>query len=314
MAGTRVFGVDLGGTTAKIGMFTGEGEKLDLWEIKTHTDNGGESILPDIAEAIKAKMAENGLTKEDVIGIGIGVPGPVDANGVVYRAVNLGWGVFNLKETMEKLMDGIRVEGNNDANVAALGEVWKGGGQGCEDAIVVTLGTGVGGGIISGGKLLTGANGGAGEIGHIHVEDDETEACNCGNYGCFEEYASATGAVRLAKRILAENNDDTPLRGMENFPCKDVFDLAKDGDPVACRIAERYGYYLGKGLAVCATMVNPKVIVLGGGVSRAGSILIDLLKDSFGKYVFRGCRDVEFKLATLGNDAGMYGAIKLVLD
>ena len=168
------FGVDLGGTTVKLGFFDTEGNVLDKWEIKTRTENGGVNILPDIAEAIKSKMAEKSVAKEDVVGVGIGVPGPVDSKGIVHKCVNLGWGVFNINEELSKHLDGIAVKGGNDANVAALGEMWKGGGQGFDSIVVVTLGTGVGGGIIVDGQILTGATGAAGEICHIHVDDAET--------------------------------------------------------------------------------------------------------------------------------------------
>ncbi|MCI2048922.1 MAG: ROK family glucokinase [Lachnospiraceae bacterium] len=310
--GNTIFGVDVGGTTVKIGMFDKDGNKLDVWEIPTRTGEGGINILPDIAASIQEKMTNQGLSREDVVGIGIGVPGPVDDTGTVHVAVNLGWGTFNISETMEGLT-GIPTAAGNDANVAALGECWKGGGKGHKDMVLVTLGTGVGGGIIANGRLLTGATGAGGEIGHIHIDDNETDRCNCGNYGCFEESASATGVVRLAKRMLAATKEDSTLRG-KRLTARLVLDEAKNGDKVAVKIAEQYGYYLGKGLAVVASVTNPEMIVLGGGVSRAGGILIDMLKPSFIKYCFPGARDCKFALATLGNDAGMYGAARLVLQ
>ena len=167
-----VFGVDVGGTTVKLGLFDAQGNVLDKWEIPTRTQNSGEMILPDIAESIKAKMLEKSITREDVAGVGVGVPGPVDSYGIVHRAVNLGWNMFNLKENLTTLLDGMRVECGNDANVAALGEMWKGGGQGHKNLVAVTLGTGVGGGIIVDGRIVVGTNGAGGEIGHIHVDDD----------------------------------------------------------------------------------------------------------------------------------------------
>ncbi|WP_330508883.1 ROK family glucokinase [Lachnoclostridium sp. Marseille-P6806] len=307
-----VFGVDVGGTTVKIGMFDKDGNKQSVWEIPTRTGDQGIHILPDIAEAISGKLEKEGLDKEDVIGIGIGVPGPVDSTGTVHRAVNLGWGTFNIRETMEGLT-GIKTAAGNDANVAALGECWKGGGKGYRDMVMVTLGTGVGGGIIIGGKLVAGADGAGGEIGHLHLEDDEKEACNCGHYGCFEEYASATGVVRIGRRILEKSKKKSVLHGLSELSSKDIFDAAVKGDEVAAEITKRYGYYLGKGLAVVASVLNPEIFVLGGGVSKAGDNLIFLLKPSFKEYCFPGAADVRFALATLGNDAGMYGAAKLVL-
>lgn len=310
------FGVDVGGTTVKIGLFTPEGEVVEKWEIPTRTDNGGSIILPDIADSVSEKMKERKITKESVIGIGIGVPGPVDDNGVVYKAVNLGWDVMNVNEELEKRL-GIPVKAGNDANVAALGEMWCGGGKGCKDVVLATLGTGVGGGIIVNGKVVTGSKGAGGEIGHMHISDEEEEACNCGNHGCLEQYASATGIVRLAKRRLTASNDDSVLRISQEkneLSAKAVFDAVKDGDKIACQIAEEFGRYLGKGLAMIAAVVNPEVFVLGGGVSKAGEILCDYVAKNYEKYAFHGCKNASFKLATLGNDAGIYGAAKLVLD
>ena len=306
------FGVDVGGTTIKMGLFDLDGNVLDKWEIKTRTENGGVNVLPDIAEAIKAKISERSIAKEDVVGVGIGVPGPVDDKGVVYKCVNLGWGVLNINEELGKLLD-MPVKGGNDANVAALGEMWKGGGQGFESIVVVTLGTGVGGGIIMNGKILTGAKGAAGEIGHIHVDDDEKDVCGCGNSGCLEQFASATGIVRLANRALEATDKKTVLKAGE-VSAKDVWDAVKAGDEVAIEIAEKFGQYLGKGLAAVAGVINPEAFVIGGGVSKAGTVLLDYIQKNCTPYVFHASRDVKFTLATLGNDAGIYGAAKLVLD
>lgn len=307
-----LFGVDVGGTTVKMGLFDQAGNVLEKWEIPTRTENGGEKILPDIADSIKKKMAEKGIAKEDVIGAGAGVPGPVDGNGVVHRAVNLGWGEVDLKKELSALLDGMRVEAGNDANVAALGEMWKGGGQGHQNLVAVTLGTGVGGGIIINGEILTGATGAGGEIGHIHVEDNETEACGCGNFGCLEEYASATGITRLANRALAASEKDSGLRNGE-VSAKTVFDAVKANDALAIEVAEKFGEYLGKGLGVIAGVINPEIFVIGGGVSKAGEVLFDYIKPSFERTVFHGCKDTIFALATLGNDAGIYGAARLLL-
>ena len=306
------FGVDVGGTTIKMGLFDLDGNVLDKWEIKTRTENGGVNVLPDIAEAIKAKISEKAIAKEDVVGVGIGVPGPVDDKGVVYKCVNLGWGVLNINEELGKLLD-MPVKGGNDANVAALGEMWKGGGQGFESIVVVTLGTGVGGGIIMNGKILTGAKGAAGEIGHIHVDDNEKDVCGCGNSGCLEQFASATGIVRLANRALEATDKKTVLKAGE-VSAKDVWDAVKAGDEVAIEIAEKFGQYLGKGLAAVAGVINPEAFVIGGGVSKAGTILLDYIQKNYTPYVFHASRDVKFTLATLGNDGGIYGAAKLVLD
>lgn len=307
-----VFGVDIGGTTVKLGLFNKAAELLDKWEIPTVKGNGGEQILPDVAGSILKKMEEKSIAMSDIIGIGVGAPGAVDEEGtMVGGAVNLGWGVLNIPQILREYLD-VPVKAANDANVAALGEMWQGGGKGHRNMVAVTLGTGVGGGIIVEGKILTGATGAGGEIGHIHMEDNETELCGCKKKGCLEQYASATGIVRLAKRRLAEDDKPSCLREGE-ISAKTVFDGVKAGDEVAIEIAERFGNYLGKGLAMVACTVNPEVFVIGGGVSKAGEILLSFIKPSFEKYVFSPCKKVEFALAKLGNDAGIYGAAALVI-
>ncbi len=310
--GRYAFGVDIGGTTVKMGLFDQGGNMLDKWEIPTVKDNGGERILPDVAASIQEKIREKGIEISDIAGIGVGAPGAVDDEGtMVGGAVNLGWGVFNIPETMKKYLD-VPVKAANDANVAALGEMWQGGGKGYSNLVAVTLGTGVGGGIIINGKILTGASGAGGEIGHIHLEDQETEACGCKNKGCLEQYASATGIVRLAKRRLAKDGAPSVLREGE-ITAKAVFDAVKAGDAVAVQIAEQFGEYLGKGLAAVAAVVNPEVFVIGGGVSKAGETLLKYVEGPFHKYVFAPCGKAEFKLAALGNDAGIFGAAALIL-
>ena len=307
------FGVDLGGTTVKLAWFDEKGNLLDKWEIPTVTADGGKQILPDIAASVKQYLAEKEIAKEQVIGIGIGVPGPVDGKGVVNKCVNLGWGVFNIHEELSGLT-GLPVRAGNDANVAALGEAWKGGGNGCDNMIMATLGTGVGGGIIIDGKPVSGVHGAGGEIGHLVLEPTETERCGCGNYGCVEQYSSATGVVRVAKRTLAANNGESVLRSYENLTCKDVFDAGRAGDALALEILEQVYEYLGRFLANVCCVVDPEVVVLGGGVSRAGQPLLEGAEKYFQKYVFHACRGTRFALASLGNDAGAYGAFKLVLD
>jgi glucokinase len=306
------FGADIGGTTVKLGLFKTDGELVSKWEIPTRKEDGGSHILEDIALSIKNCMSQNGIDSSNVEGIGVGAPGPVDKDGVIYKAVNLGWDVINIKEELNKLT-GLPVKAGNDANVAALGEMWKGGGEGFKDLVVVTLGTGVGGGVIIDGKVVTGCVGGGGEIGHIHIEDDEEECCGCGNKGCLEQYASATGIARLARRKLKEDGRDSMIR-KEEIDAKVVFDAVKAGDELAIEVAEEFGRYLGKGLASIACVTNPEVFVIGGGVSKAGEVIIDYIRKYYDRYVFHASRDVKFKLATLGNDAGIYGAAKLVVE
>ena len=308
-----VFGVDVGGTTVKMGLFTVEGELLDKWEIKTRTEDGGKNVLPDIADSIKEVIESKKLAKEDVEGVGIGVPGPVKEDGTVLKCVNLGWGTFNVEEKLSEMFRGIKVKAGNDANVAALGEAWQGGGKDYDDIVMITLGTGVGGGIIMNGKILTGYNGGAGEIGHMHVDDNETDSCNCGRKGCLEQFTSATGVVRLAKRLMNNTDKETKMREFgENITAKDVFDLAKEGDAGANEVVETMGTYLGTAMSHIAVVVNPQAFIIGGGVSKAGQFLIDAIKDKYRETCFAACGDAAVHLATLGNDAGMYGAAAMI--
>ena len=306
------FGVDIGGTTVKLGLFTTDGEIVDKWEIKTRTENQGEAVLPDIAEALKEKLEEKKIGRDEVEGIGVGVPAPVNAEGVVQNTANLGWGYKEVKREMEEL-SGMRAEIGNDANVAALGEMWLGAGKGRKNIVMVTLGTGVGGGIIIDGKPLVGAHGAGGEIGHLCVNYEETDHCGCGNTGCLEQYASATGITRLANIRLAKDDAKSVLREQE-VSAKTVFDAVKAGDAVAKEIAEEFGKYLGHAMANLAAVVDPSAIVIGGGVSKAGEVLIEYVEKNFKKRAFFANKDTEFVLATLGNDAGICGAAKLILS
>ena len=305
------FGIDVGGTTVKMGLFTTEGELLDKWEIPTRKEDGGAYILNDVAASVEAKLAEKNIAKEDVAGAGIGVPGPTLDTGYVSICVNLGWKDKNPANELSELLS-IPVKAGNDANVAALGEMWKGGGEGYLDVVLLTLGTGVGGGIIIDGHAVVGAHGARGEIGHITVRDDETEACGCGRKGCLEQYASATGLVRLAKRYFEKNTKNSILTGKE-ITAKEVFDAAKAGDAAALEITEEFGAYLGQALVNLAATVDPAVFVIGGGVSKAGDILLETVRKYFYDHAFYGNQKTKITLATLGNDAGIYGAAKQVL-
>ena len=305
------FGIDVGGTTIKCGLFTIHGDLIDKWEIPTRTHENGRYILPDAAAAVMKKLKEKDISPDEVKGIGIGVPGPVNEEGEVPVAVNLHWGHVCITRDMEELT-GIHTRAANDANIAALGEMWKGGGSGTKNMILVTLGTGVGGGIIVNEKIITGVHGAAGEIGHAHVEDAITDPCNCGNCGCLEQVASATGIVRLAKEELEKSSAPSILRE-KRVTAKAVFDALKEGDEIAGKVAERFGWYLGKTLAVFACVTDPEVIVVGGGVSRAGKVLLDYIMKYYQRYAFQSCKECRFELAKLGNDAGIYGGARLVL-
>lgn len=308
------YGVDIGGTTVKIGFFETTGKLVDTWEIPTRTENDGELILPDIAESIKENNEKNSITADDIEGIGMGVPGPVKDDGTVLKCVNLGWGVFNVEKALSVICGGVKVKAGNDANVAALGEMWQGGGKGYEDVVMITLGTGVGGGIIRGGKIVAGTNGAAGEIGHIPMIDDESECCGCGKKGCLEQYASANGLVNVAEKYIAAHRTvETELDLNAGFTAKDVCDAAKAGDIAGLAAVEESMRLLGKAMASVSCVIDPQVFVVGGGLSKAGNIIIDTAAKYYKEYAFHASRETEIKLATLGNAAGMYGGVKMVI-
>ena len=309
------FGIDLGGTTAKIGLFTTSGALLEKWEVATDTSNAGEHILENLSAAILGKMNEQGIQPEQVEGVGIGVPGPVlDSSIVPIVCANLGgWGERNVSAQLSGLLNGLKVLVGNDANVAALGEIWMGAAKGAKNAVMVTLGTGVGGGVVVNGKVIDGVHGAGGEIGHITVNRHETATCGCGKHGCLEQYSSATGVVRCMKKLLDEN-PDTPcvLRGTE-FAAKDVFDAARNGDALAAREVDEMSDTLGMALANIASTVDPEAFLVGGGVARAGDVLFAPLNKHFQEYAFKSCRETPIKQASLGNDAGIYGAVRLIV-
>ena len=309
------FGIDLGGTTAKVGLFTTSGALLEKWEVPTDTSNAGEHILENLADAIHGKMTEKEIAAEQVEGVGIGVPGPVLNSSVVpIVCANLGgWGERNVSAQLSGLLDGLKVLVGNDANVAALGEIWMGTAKGCRSEVMVTLGTGVGGGVIVNGKVIDGAHGAGGEIGHITVNPHETAVCGCGKRGCLEQYSSATGVVRCMKKLLDENPEvECVLRGTD-FAAKDVFDAARNGDALASREVEDMSNTLGMALASIASTTDPEMFRVGGGVARAGDVLFDPLVKHFKEYAFRSCRETPIKAASLGNDAGIYGAVRLIV-
>ena len=272
-----IFGIDVGGTTCKCGTFSEEGELLRKEEIPTRKDEGGSLILPDISEYIKGVLADMNMTTEDVAGIGMGLPGACLEDGTVNKCINLGWGVFNAANALSELT-GIPVKIGNDANMAALG-----------------------------------FNGAAGEIGHLPLVEGETESCNCGKKGCLEQVASATGIVRTANRMLAESDMPSSLRSVPYISAKVIFDEAKGGDALAIQVTEYVCRYLGKGLACAAGMVDPEVFVIGGGASAAGEYFINLIDKYYKECVFHASRQTKIVKAALGNDAGMYGAAKLIL-
>ena len=293
-----VFGIDVGGTTVKIGLFTTDGTLVDKWGIPTNTSNGGKAIMPDVAASLEEKMKERGIDKASVKGAGIGVPGPVTDDGVVNHCVNLGWGIMHVTEEL-KALTGFEVKAGNDANVAALGEVWKGGGRGYDNVLMITIGTGVAGS--------------AAEVGHICVNPLETEPCNCGNCGCLEQYTSATGILRMAQKKLAETDAPSILRGKADLTTKDVIDAAKEGDTLAMEVFDFMAKTMGMALAGCCALADMELILIGGGVSKAGNFLTDPIEQYFRTFAFHTQKNTKFKLAELGNDAGIYGAARMMI-
>lgn len=308
------FGIDLGGTTAKLGFFTTDGTLLDKWEVPTDRSDCGVNILPNLAGSIRDKMAERGISFGEVQGVGIGVPGAVRDSSWVPVCANLsGWGDCYVSEELSALLEHIHVKTANDANIAALGEFWMGGAKEYKSAVLTTLGTGVGGGVIVNGQIMAGGHGAGGEIGHITVNRSERAVCGCGKKGCLEQYSSATGVVRGMHRILAEFSDPSVLRD-KKFAAKDVFDAAREGDALALLSIDEMAAHLGHALSTIAETVDPEIFLLGGGVSKAGDILLDAVIKHYKKYVFFACRETPIKIATLGNDAGIYGAAKLMIE
>lgn len=307
------FGVDIGGTGIKIGLFNKAGDLIENWVLATIRTDNGKDVLKDAADFIRNKILEKGLDKSQIIGIGVGVPGPVKDDGFVLELPNLGLGHFNIEREMSKLT-GFKVKAGNDANVAALGEQWKGSGKGFKNLVMVTLGTGVGGGVILNGKILPGSGGAGGEIGHIIVNPNETLTCGCGKHGCLEQYASATGIVRLAKIKLQNEGKDSKLAKESNITAKTVFDLAKQGDELALKIVDEACSYLGIALAQVAQVIDPEAFIIGGGVSKAGDILISHIKKHYMPNVMDALKNRKFLIASLGNDAGIYGCARLILS
>ena len=306
------FGVDVGGTTVKIGLFSGDGKLEEKYEIATDKSDQGAHIIEHIAAKLDEIIAEKSYGILDCMGVGIGLPGPVD-RGMILGCVNLGWGIFSVADEVTRLTGVQKVKVGNDANVAALGEQWKGGGRGFNSIVMVTLGTGVGGGIVMNGKIVTGSHGAAGEIGHLTVNLHETRVCGCGKRGCLEQYSSATAIMRSAREKVA--NTDTPslLRDYPEITGKEIFDAYKAGDDMAEDVVNEFAEYLGLGLAHTAQVIDPEAFVIGGGVSKNGQVVADITKEKYEKNVMFALKDKEFRLAELGNDAGMYGAVRMVL-
>ncbi|AUM63536.1 glucokinase [Brevibacillus laterosporus] len=310
-----IVGVDIGGTTIKIALLDPNGEIITKTQIPTPVSEGEDAIIGQMTNTIDQLMAEQGLTKEEAYGIGIGVPGPVDTDtGFVYEAVNLGIKDTALKAKTEALT-GLPTYVENDANAAALGEMWRGAGQGTDNLVAITLGTGIGGGIIIDGKIVHGVKGVGGEIGHVTVNPDGP-LCNCGKKGCMERYGSATAIILGIETAAKEGRSAylaKQLAEKGSLTAKDAFDAAAEGDLVAQEVIDQAAFYTGFGLSHIANLLNPAKIVIGGGVSAAGDALFSLIRKSFDTYTWKIAADsCEILPATLGNDAGVIGAGWLV--
>lgn len=311
----QCIGIDVGGTTTKIGLLSVEGVILDKWEIPTRTEENGTHILSDIAASVKEYLTGHEMRTDDILGAGIGLPGPVTPDGNVSVCVNLGWKQeVSPEKELSRLLDSMYVKAGNDANLAALGEMWQGGGKGHKSIMLFTLGTGVGGGVVADERVVAGFRGMGGEIGHILVNFEETEYCNCGNRGCLEQYASATGIVRVAGRTLTASDAPSVLRNRAGFSCKDVLDAAKAGDALALSSVRASMRYLALSMHYISHITDPEIFVIGGGVSKAGQYLLDIIEEFYKTFTVMGKGRAEIGLASLGNDAGMYGAARLVLD
>lgn len=315
----KIIGIDLGGTSIKFGILTLEGEVQDKWAIPTNILSDGKHIVPDIIESINHRLNLYNLDKSDFIGIGMGTPGTVDIEAATVRgAFNLNWA--DVQEVGAPISEGVGLPFilDNDANVAALGERWVGAGENQPDVVFITLGTGVGGGIVAAGNLIHGVVGAAGEIGHIVVEPHDGFACTCGNYGCLETVTSATGVVRLARKFAEEYEGNSEIKANidngDEVTSKDIFIAAEAGDAFALSVVDKFAYYLGFACANLGSTLNPAAIVIGGGVSAAGEFLRSKVETYFQKYSFSTVRDsTKIKLAELGNDAGIIGAASLAL-
>lgn len=307
-------GVDLGGTAIKVGLCDENGNLLQTYEGETGTEYGADTVLDRIAEYVRLLVSESPYSWDQVAGIGAGIAGFLDIpEGIVKFSANLGWRNVPVKKTLEEKL-GKTVAIDNDANVAALGEAWSGAGAGIPNLVCYTVGTGVGGGIIINGRIYQGYSGMAGELGHMAIVPDlEAIQCGCGQIGCLETVSSATGIVRMAKDAVGRG-DKTSLGLIPHITAKDVFDAAKAGDEVALRIVNRAAFYIGKSMSLLAVIVNPQRFIVGGGVSKAGDILLNPIREIFKKYTPEAAQEnVDIVPATLGNNAGIVGAACLNL-
>ena len=306
-------GIDLGGTNIVAGVVNEAYEILAKASVKTNLPRPEQEIAADMAKVAKEAAEKAGLTMDQIEWVGIGTPGIANSEtGIIEYSNNLGFVNTPMVKYMEDAL-GKKAFIENDANAAAYGEYVAGAAKGAKNAVCITLGTGVGGGIIIDSKIIAGYHGAGGEIGHACVNHNEVRPCNCGNHGCLEQYASATGIVRVANDILEESQEDSKMRHVEKLSAKNVLDFYKEGDALAVKTMEKVGDILGSTLAVFACVTDPEAIVIGGGVSKAGKPLTDCIQKYYQKYAFPSCKSTPIILASLGNDAGIYGAARMVI-
>ena len=311
-----IIGVDVGGRSAKFGLFNEEGTLLDQWRIVSHTEESQDTekhqLITDIAQSVHAYCDLHGIAKEELAGVGVGIPGAVRDDGVVFDAVNLGWGVFNVRDELSEALGIDQVYVSNDANIAALGEQWKGSGKKYDTIVMVTLGTGIGGGIVLKGKIWNGTSGAGGEIGHMKVPGDRL--CNCGRRGCLERYTAAAGIVQNASELLMQSEADSVLRDVKKLSPSVVFDAAKAGDEIGMQAVEIFGDRMGFACANICNVINPQAVIIGGGISAAGQIVLDVIEKYFRPRLMTALEGTELSFAELGNDAGIYGAARMVME
>ena len=304
-------GIDLGGTNIAVGVVNDRYEIVARRSVPTGAERPAEEVIRDMGDAVEEALRQAGLTAVDCASMGVGSPGACDPQtGVVKRAYNLNWFDVPVCRMLHQRF-GIPVRLGNDANCAALAEVVAGAAVGCQDMVLITLGTGVGSGIISRGKILSGLRGGAGEAGHMLLVLDG-EPCTCGRRGCWEAYASATALIRQARQAAAEHPESL-LAGAEEITGKTVFDAADRGDETANAVVDRFCDYMGAGVTNIVNALAPEVILIGGGISRQGERLLAPVRRYVEKNCFGG-KDGAIPIiaaARLGNDAGIIGAAAL---
>lgn len=302
---SKVLGIDIGGTSIKVGMFSTEGALEAVTKIPTG-EIVSEAAFAVVTEGLKALLAENGVTPDEVIAIGLDVPGPVDDDGKVGMLANIELDPDGLQNAIKRTFKNANLAFVNDANAAALGELWQGTAKGANSFVLIAIGTGVGGGVVSGGKLISGAFGAGGEIGHITVNRDETASCGCGRKGCLEQYASATGIVN-AYKAACKRLGTTPVALDGPTDTLSVFNAHRNGDEAAVDAIAQMCDCLGYAMAQISAVVDPQMYLIGGGVGGGFKLYAEDLRAAFRKYCLAPSISTRILPASLGNDAAMYG-------